>query len=95
MRRTKYTDELRERSASIKVKALTNPARTDGMVRRISKDLDTHPKARRSWDKKAQVDSGPRPRTTTDEVRQIKEFENKVRQHRRANTVLKSTSACL
>jgi len=35
MGQTKYNDELRERSTSVAVEALANPARTEEMVRRI------------------------------------------------------------
>ena len=53
------------------------------------------PEALRTWVKKAQVDGGLRPGTTTDEAQRIKELENEVRELRRANAIPKSASACL
>ena len=49
----------------------------------------------RTWVKKAQVDQGTRPGTTTDEAQRIKELEKEIRELRRANAILKSASACL
>ena len=51
------------------------------------------PEALRTWVKKAQVDGGLRPGTTTDEAQRIKELEKEVRELRRANAILKSASA--
>ena len=53
------------------------------------------PEALRTWVKKAQVDQGARPGTTTDEAQRIRELEKEVRELRRANAILKSASACL
>ena len=51
------------------------------------------PEALRTWVKKAQVDGGLRPGTTTDQAQRIKELEKEVRELRRANAILKSASA--
>ena len=53
------------------------------------------PEALRTWVKKAQIDQGTRPGTTTDEAQRIKELEKEIRELRRANAILKSASACL
>ena len=60
-------------------------------MRRIGEELGVHLEALRSWVKKAQVDGGLRPGTTTDEAQRIKELEKEVRELRRANVILKST----
>ena len=75
--------------------ALADPARAKGAIRRIGEELGVHPEALRTWVKKAQVDGGLRPGTTTDEAQRIKELEKEVRELRRANAILKSASACL
>ena len=75
--------------------APVDPARAKGAIRRIADELGVHPEALRTWVKKAQVDGGLRPGTTTDEAQRIKELEKEVRELRRANAILKSTSACL
>ena len=47
----------------------------------------------RHWVKQAEVDSGQRPATTTEERQRIAELEREVRELRRANEILKSASA--
>ena len=93
MGQKKYPDELRERGMTLE--ALADPARAKGAIRRIAEELGVHPEALRSWVKKAQVDGGLRPGTTTDEAARIKEPALEVRELRRANAILKSASACL
>ena len=77
------------------LEALADPAWARGAIRRIGDELGVHPEALRTWVKKAQVDGGLRPGTTTDEAQRIKELEKEVRELRRANAILKSASACL
>ena len=95
MGQKKYPDELRERATRMALDALADPARAKGAIRRIADELGVHPEALRTWVKKAQVDGGLRPGTTTDEAQRIKELEKEVRELRRANAILKSASACL
>ena len=95
MGQKKYPDELRERATRMALDALADPARAKGAIRRIGEELGVHPEALRTWVKKAQVDGGLRPGTTTDEAQRIKELEKEVRELRRANAILKSASACL
>nr|WP_126414205.1 transposase [Actinomyces viscosus] len=75
------------------LEALADPARAKGAIRRIAEELGVHPEALRSWVKKAQVDGGLRPGTTTDEAQRIKELEKEVRELRRANEILRKASA--
>ena len=91
MGQKKYPDELRERATRMTLEALADPARAKGAIRRIADELGVHPEALRSWVKKAQVDGGLRPGTTTDQAQRIKELDKEVRELRRANAILKST----
>ena len=75
------------------LEALADPAQAKGAVRRFADELGVHPEALRSWVKKAQVDGGLRPGTTTDEAARIKELEKEVRELRRANEILRKASA--
>ena len=93
MGQKKYPDELRERATRMTLDALADPARAKGAIRRIANELGVHPEALRTWVKKAQVDQGTRPGTTTDQAQRIKELEKEVRELRRANAILKSASA--
>ena len=83
--------ELRGRALD----ALADPARAKGAIRRIADELGVHPEALRTWVKKAQIDQGTRPGTTTDQAQRIKELVKEIRELRRANAILKSASACL
>ena len=91
MGQKKYPDELRERATRMALDALADPAWAWGAIRRIANELGVHPEALRTWVKKAQVDQGTRPGTTTDQAQRIKELEKEVRELRRANAILKST----
>ena len=91
MGQTRYPDELRERATRMALESLADPARAKGAIRRIGEELGVHPEALRSWVKKAQVDQGTRPGTTTDQAQRIKELEKEVRELRRGNAILKST----
>ena len=73
------------------LEALADPARAKGTIRRIGEELGVHPEALRTWVKKAQIDQGTRPGTTTDQAQRIKELEKEVRELRRGNAILKST----
>ncbi len=75
------------------LEALADPARAKDAIRRIAEELGVHPEALRSWVKKAQVDGGLRPGTTTDEAARIKELEKEVRELRWANEILRKASA--
>ena len=75
------------------LEALADPAWARGAIRRIGDELGVHLEAVRTWVKKAQIDQGTRPGTTTDEAQRIKELEKEVRELRRANAILKSASA--
>ena len=61
------------------LEALADPARAKGTIRRIGEELGVHPEALRTWVKKAQIDQGTRPGTTTDEAQRIKELDKEVR----------------
>ena len=87
----KYPDELRERATRMTLEALADPARAKGAIRRIADELGVHPEALRTWVKKAQINQGTRPGTTTDQAQRIKELDKEVRELRRANAILKST----
>ena len=61
----------------------------------FGEELGVHPEALRTWVKKAQIDQGARPGTTTDQAQRIKELDKEVRELRGANAIPKSASACL
>src|SRR5215218_8432222 len=62
----KYSEELRERATRMAVEARRDPDARPGALKRIADQLGVHPEALRTWVKRAEVDDGLRPGTTTD-----------------------------
>ncbi|BAW92676.1 transposase IS3/IS911 family protein [Actinomyces sp. Chiba101] len=81
----KYPEELRERATRMAVEARRDPERSKGAIRRIADELGVHPEALRTWVKKAEIDAGARPGTTTSDAERIRQLEKEVRELRRAN----------
>ncbi|MFD7714226.1 IS3 family transposase [Streptomyces sp. NPDC059786] len=91
----KYPDELRERATRLAIEARKDPAGRAGAIKRIADQLDVHPEALRGWVKRAEIDSGVVPGTTSSEAARIAELEREVKELRRANAILKSASGFL
>nr|WP_136314381.1 transposase [Actinomyces procaprae] len=89
----KYPEELRERATRMAVEARRDPERSKGAIRRIADELGVHPEALRTWVKKAEIDAGARPGTTTSDAERIRQLEKEVRELRRANEILRKASA--
>ncbi|SDN30928.1 transposase [Actinomyces ruminicola] len=75
------------------VEARRDPERSKGAIRRIAEELGVHPEALRTWVKKAEIDAGARPGTTSQDAERIRQLEKEVRELRRANAILRSASA--
>ncbi|WP_087001971.1 transposase [Gulosibacter sp. 10] len=88
-----YPAEIRERAVRLALEARKDLATRDGAITRIAKQLDLLPETLRKWVRKAEVDEGLRPGTTTEESERVEELEREVRELRRANQILKSASA--
>ena len=89
----KYPDELRERATRMAVDARRDPATATGAIRRVADQLGIHPEALRIWVRRAEVDAGDRPGTTSSDAQRIAQLERENRELRRANQILKSASA--
>lgn len=88
-----YPAEIRERAVRLALEARENPVTRDGAITRIAKQLDLLPETLRKWVRKAEIDEGIRPGTTTDDAARITDLEREVRELRRANQILKSSAA--
>ncbi|WP_414899285.1 transposase [Serinicoccus sp. CUA-874] len=75
------------------MEARQDPARSRGAIARIAGQLDVHPEALRGWVRRAEVDGGLRPGTTTDDGARILQLEKENAELRRANTILRQASA--
>lgn len=89
----KYSVELKGRATRMAVEARRDPVTRPGALKRIADQLGVHPEALRAWVKRAEVDDGVRPGTTTDDAERIAQLERENRELRRANTILKQASA--
>src|SRR3954449_12613632 len=82
-----------ERATRMAVEARRDPASATGAIKRIADQLGIHPEALRTWVKRAEVDAGDRPGTTSGDAARIAQLERENRELRRANAILKSASA--
>jgi transposase len=89
----KYPEELRERAVRMVLEIRARDGKGRGELARVGRQLGVHPEALRGWVRQAEIDSGTRPGTTTDDAAQIVELEREVRELRRANEILKAASA--
>ena len=89
----KYGDELRERATRMAVEARQDPATRAGAIKRVADQLGMHPETLRSWVRRAEVDGGVRPGTTTSDAERLAQLERENRELRRANHILKTASA--
>jgi transposase len=89
----KYPEELRERAVRMAVDLRRDPATRTGARRRVGEQLGINPETLRNWVTQAEIDTGDRPGTTSDEARRMLELEREVRELRRANEILRTASA--
>ncbi len=91
----KYPDEMRERAQRMVAEAREQDPRLsiNAAVKRIGPQLGVQPDTLRGWCKRADIDAGRTPGTTTTEAARITELERENRELRRANEILKTASA--
>ena len=91
--RKQHPAELRERAVAMVFELRAESGSTRGTLARVGERLGINPETLRNWVEKAEVDSGQRPGTTTDDKKRIADLEKEVRELRRANEILKAASA--
>ena len=91
--RKQHPAELRERAVAMVFELRAESGSTRGSLARVGERLGINPETLRNWVEKAEVDSGQRPGTTSDDRKRIAELEREVRELRRANEILKAASA--
>ena len=90
---TKFSPEVRERAVRMfhEVRA-QYPSRWKA-IESIASKIGCTPTTLLSWGKRTEVDSGQRAGVTTEERERIKALEREAKELRRANEILKLTSA--
>ena len=66
---------------------------TKGTIARVARQLGVGTESLRTWVRRAEIDDGQRPGTTTDQAARIAQLERENRELRRANEILKAASA--
>ncbi len=91
----KYPNELRERSIRMVAEAMSeDPALSlNGAVKRIGPRVGVVPDTLRGWIKRADIDTGRSPGTTTAEAAELRALQAEVRELKRANEILLAASS--
>ena len=91
--RKAFPAELRERAVKMVLELRAESGGGRGAVAQVGRQLGINPETLRNWVSQAEVDSGQRPGTTTEDRKKIAELERENRELRRANEILKAASA--
>ena len=89
----KFSPEVRERAVRMVQEHRGEYPSLWAAIESIAPKIGCAPQTLNDWVKKAEVDSGQRPGTTTSDAQRIKELEREVKELRRANDILKTASA--
>ncbi len=91
----KYPQELRDRAMRLVQEAREqDPELTqNAAVVRIGQRVGVNPDTLRGWCKQADIDTGRRPGTTTEDSKRIRELEREVQELKRANEILLAASS--
>jgi transposase len=88
----KYPDELRERAVRMVLEIRRETGESHGVITRVAKELGVGTESLRGWVRRAEIDSGKRPGTSSADAERIAQLERENRELRRANDILKAAS---
>jgi transposase-like protein len=89
----RYSEAEKERAVRM-VRQLRKELGTEhGTVQRVATQLGIGTESLRGWVKRADIDDGVKPGTTTADAQRIKQLEQENRELKRANAILKSASS--
>jgi len=89
----KFSPEVRERAVRLVQEHRGEYPSLWAAVESIAPKIGCVPQTLLEWVKRAEVDAGSRPGTTTAEMQRVKELERENKELRRANEILKTASA--
>ena len=89
----KYPEELRDRAVRLVFDMRAETGVKRGPIKKVADQLGINPETLRNWVRRAEVDRGDRPGTTSEDAERIKQLERENFELRRANAILKSASA--
>ena len=88
-----YPAELRERAVRMVLQTRAERGDSFGVITDVARQLGVGAESLRIWVRRAEIDSGKRPGTSTADRQRIAELERENRELRRANEILKAASA--
>ena len=91
----KYPDELRDRAQRLVAEAMSEDSSLslNAAVKRIAPKVGVVPDTLRGWVRRAEIDEGRRPGTTTQDAVSIRKLQAEVRELKRANEILLAASS--
>ena len=89
----RYSDEEKAQAVRLVRQIRAETGTEFGAVQRVAEQLGYGVESVRTWVKRADIDAGERPGTTTADADRIARLEQENRELRRANAILKSASA--
>jgi len=89
----KFSPEVRERAVRLVQEHRGEYSSLWSAIESIAPKIGCVPQTLLEWVKRAEVDAGKRPGTTTAEAQRIKDLERENKELRRANDILRTASA--
>ena len=89
----RYSPEFKERAVRMVYQLRAETGQRQGMISRVARQLGCGVESLRTWVNRDEIDGGQRPGTTSGDVERIKTLEQKNRELRRANEILRRASA--
>ena len=89
----RYSQAEKDQAVRLVRQLQAETGKKHGAIQRVAAQLGYGVESVRTWVKRAEIDAGEAPGTTSGDEARIKELEQEVRELRRANAILKSASS--
>jgi transposase len=89
----RYSPEEKARAVRMVRQLRKELGTSHGTIQRVAEQIGCGVESLRQWVKRADIDEGIEPGTTTADQRRIRDLEQEVRELRRANDLLKRASS--